>query len=445
MSASESYIDEEPPAVVIDNGSAMITAGFAGDDAPRTVFPCVSGRRKVWPMQHPPKMNWAVAKHYHPKEVYVGDEAISKRNLLKRLQYPIQKGIVTTFNDCDGMEKIWCHTFYNELRIQPEEHCVLCTDSPSNSKSSRKQMTQIMFESFNVPAFYIANQAVLALYESGNTTGIVIDSGYQITHTVPIYEGFPLKYAVNKLDIGGADVTRYLMNILNERGYSFQTLSEQEVIKDYKEKCAYIAGNYADELEKNGSSKNSFELPDGQMITFGNELFEAPEIIFNPKLINYDIDGISVMVIKSVNSCDKSLWKDMMRNVVLCGGNTMFNGIDKRLKNDIAQISMSNSKPLIDGYVRKYASNKIYDDVMNITYDYYGMRVRMSDNCLKYDGFIVEYDGINIVAKTHRKYSAWVGGSIVASLDAFQDQWITKSEYDEIGTTILDRKCHGIF
>merc|ERR1719502_1292532 len=249
------------------------------------------------------------------KNSYVGQDAVAKRGVLS-LKYPIEHGIVTNWDD---MEKIWHHTFYNELRVAPEEHPVLLTEAPLNPKANREKMTQIMFETFNVPAMYVAIQAVLSLYASGRTTGIVLDIGDGVSHTVPIYQGFALPHAILRLDLAGRDLTEYLMKILMERGYCFTTSAEKEIVRDVKEK--------------------PYELPDGNVITLGSERFRCPEALFQPSFIGKEAGGIHEMIFQSIMKCDVDLRRDIYSNIVLSGGTTMFPGIGERLAKELASLA----------------------------------------------------------------------------------------------------------
>jgi len=136
-----------------------------------------------------------------------------------KINYPISHGIVEDWKD---MEYLWRHVF-EELKVSPKEHPVLLTEAPLNPYMNRVRMAEIFFETFGTPSLFFQAQAVLSLYAQGKTTGVVLDCGDGVCHCAPIYEGFSITNAVQRIDIGGRDVTYQLMNLLRRGGYIFHT------------------------------------------------------------------------------------------------------------------------------------------------------------------------------------------------------------------------------
>jgi len=375
-------MSETAEHIVIDNGSGMVKSGLAGNDAPSCVFPSIVGHPK-----HPTSMVGMGGK-----DIFVGPEAQSKRGILI-LKYPIEHGVITNWNH---MEKVWHHAFFNELRIDPADHSVLLTEAPLNPKVNREKMVSIMFETFNVTGTYIAIQAVMSLYASGRTTGIVMDSGDGVSHVVPIYEGYALPHAVKRLDLAGRDLTGHMVKLLTERGHSMTSSAEHEIARDIKEKMCYVALDYdkekADADADIGAFEQNYEMPDGQVITIGSERFRCPEALFQPAMVGKEVSGIADITYNSIMTCDVDIRRDLYGNVVLSGGTSMYKNIEDRLQKDVAAKAPSS---------------------MNV----------------------------NIHAPAERKFSVWIGGSILCSLSTFDQMWITKSEYDESGAAIVHRKC----
>jgi len=298
--------------------------------------------------------------------------------------------------DWNAMESIWKHTFANELRVDPKNHPVILTEPPMNPKQNREKMTQIMFEKFQVPALYIGIQAVLALYASGRTTGIVLDCGDGVCHTVPIYEGYALPHAIQRLDLGGRDLTEYLMRLLTERGYAFTTTAEREIVRDIKEQHAYVATDFPAEMEKFKTNpkflEKSYTLPDGQVIQIGDERFRCAEPFFAPGLLGMDTMGIHELLNQSIMQCDLDLRRDLYSNIVLSGGSTMLEGFAQRLEKEMIHLAPASMR-------------------------------------------------IKVIAPPERKYGVWCGASVMGDLNTFSDMLITRKEYNEVGPKIIHRKC----
>ncbi|KAJ2178717.1 centractin- actin- protein of the dynactin complex, partial [Coemansia sp. RSA 551] len=327
-------------------------------------------------------------------ERFIGRQAEELRGLLK-VSYPLEHGVVTDWED---MERIWAYIYSDELKIMSEEHPVLLTEAPLNPSANREQAAQIFFETFNVPAFYTSIQAVLSLYASGRTTGVVLDAGDGVSHAVPVFEGFALPHAIRRIDVAGRDVTEYLQMLLQKAGHNFFTSAEKEIVRQVKEKLCYVALDASKEEKELASvagrlgavgigsearpRSDMFKLPDGNLISLGHERFRAPEILFQPDIIGLEYPGIHQIVADSISRADIDLRRSLYANIVLSGGTTLTRGFGDRLLAELRKEAVKDCK-------------------------------------------------IKISAPPERKYSTWIGGSILASLSSFKKMWVSAEEYQE--------------
>ncbi|XP_054838874.1 actin, clone 302-like isoform X2 [Eublepharis macularius] len=370
---------KERTSVVIDNGSGLLKGGVAGAKEPEFIFTNLIGRPKAK----------SVILGAGQKDFYIGLEAQANRGILS-LRYPVEHGIVTSWPD---MEKIWRHTYYNELMLKPSTRPALMTEAPLNPLANREQMTKLLFEEFEVPAFYVAIQAVLALYAAGLTTGCVMDCGDGVTHTVPIYEGYCLPHAVLRLDLAGRDLTEYLMRILRESGIALVSTAEREIVRIIKAGLCYVALNPEEEMAKKPSEiERTWKLPDGQIIKVHNQMFRCPEALFRPADVGMEAPGIDKLLFNTIMKCDIDLRTTLYANVLLSGGSTLFPGIAERLTKELIHMAPKGTEVIVN-------------------------------------------------APPDRRISVWTGGSVLASLASFQDMWISKEEYAEVGPNIVHRKC----
>ncbi|KAK7084779.1 hypothetical protein SK128_001977 [Halocaridina rubra] len=372
--------DEVRKPIVMDNGSTTSKVGFAGEDEPRVVFSNIVGR-----------LHQGLLSSSTNKDYYVGDQALQQPNILK-VQHPIERGFVC---DWEAMETLWKYTFYDELRVCPQEHAILLTETPVNLKANREKMTQIMFETFQVPAMYVSIQPALSIFSTGRTTGVVLESGGEVSTIVPIYEGHTLPHAICRFGLAGRDLDNHLFKILTDRGYTFSTQTERRALTTVKEKLCYVAADFDKEMTEASNSSSlskSYELPDGEVITLGEERFRCPEALFQPYLMGMEIGGIHNFTVESISKCDIDIKKSLYGNIVLSGGTTMFPGFSERLATEMPNLvpSSINTK---------------------------------------------------VIASQERKYAAWIGGSMFAHMPVFHKMCITQKEYNESGPSIVHRKC----
>ncbi|KAH1026099.1 actin [Dendroctonus ponderosae] len=353
--------------IVIDLGSGDTKVGLAEEDYPSCTIPTrISCDEST------------------TKGFYFDQSAISS----EECTYPIHHGIIQNF---EHVESLLEHVFSKELCLKPQDHPLLLTQPPKNPQRDKEKLAEMMFEKFAVPALYEEIHSVLTFNAAGRSTALIVESGHGVTSVVPILSGYVISDAVLRLDVGGGDIDQYLAKILSEKSQECEIRPEEARI--LKENLCYVPDCGSAEIEE-----ESYLLPDGRRVVLGQERVLATNPLFQPFLVEqYDTPGIHEMIFQSIFKCSVDLRRAFANNVILSGGNTLFNGIEDRLKQELETRVPPTMK-------------------------------------------------VNVIASKDRNIFVWRGGSILGSLSTFvKNICISRTEYEEFGISVIRKKCANQF
>ena len=283
------------PVIVFDNGSGYLKAGLSSKETPMFTLPALIGRPMLRYKQK--------IENIELKPIMIGDEVTPVRSMLE-LSYPMEEGIIKNAED---MQILWDYVLQKKLKIDKgdfKDRKLLMTEAPNNPDRNKEVMAEILFEKLDIGYFNIEPQAKMTLYAEGEETGVVLDSGDGVTHVIPIFQNYLITHQIKRLDIAGRHITNYLTRLLQMKGYAFNSTADFETVREIKEKYCFVSCdiNSDRKLDLETSFYNSeSKLPDGRKIHISNEKFEAPEILFEPHLVQNEMPGVHEMLYNSIN------------------------------------------------------------------------------------------------------------------------------------------------
>eukprot|EP01083_Nonionella_stella_P307169 1078708_1 len=365
--------------VVIDIGSQLSKVGTAGSNKPAVIFQSM------------------VAKHKLNGSRAIGSLTGNNKLTNYACSYPVDRGVIKNYDEWESI--VHC-IFYDKLQINPKEYNALMVEPILSPKKQSLKILQICFDKFDLNALFLAQDALCALYASGGNTGLSVSSGHGLTTVVPIYEGYVIPHAAQKLNFAGGDINSFLKEKLNLHGLFRSQLSENKFADSLKQKLAYVATDYQLEKQHTMFERIVYRLPDGSEIEVGQERFECAESLFDGRsILNKRTSNTKKTVADLVNQAlthaSDDIRQVLFENIVCSGGNTMLKGFDERLKKEVDANAPDNS----------------------------GWKTR-------------------VFGLVDRKLSCWIGGSIMASLSHMDQLWITRKQYQECGPNIINRTSY---
>jgi actin len=321
-----SAANQDEVIVIIDIGESYTKVGIAGEEKPMSVFPTITGTEKYKSVM--------VDVVDHVKKNYVGEDCVKMRGVLK-IKHPISRGNVM---DWDSYYAILTHIFYDVLRVEATKTKVVYAEPALSPPQTKQYIAQVLFQTYQVKAVNIASAPLLAIFSAGLTTGVIVESGEGLTWIVPIIDGRVVEHAVQKLPLAATDVHENLKGILMRYGVNMSYSAQREMLRDLKEKNCFVALD-PDNAIKDTKETVPYILPDGESVNINMEIrVKAAEILFHPEILGYQCHSIQQAIIYAISRIDRYYWRELLRNIVLSGGNTLFQGLELRLEKELNRL-----------------------------------------------------------------------------------------------------------
>lgn len=440
MTSGMLYGGDEIGALVFDIGHHSLRVGYAQEDSPKAEIPAVVGVAEDGNSNATLQTDAMDIDDKKPDNNIT--QSGNKYFIDTTILHVPRKGMEVTSYMKDGMiedwdlfEKVLDYTYAKSIQSKSMYHPVLMSEAPWNVRTKREKLTEIMFEKYNVPAFFLVKNAVLAAFANGRATALVVDSGATHTSAVPVQDGFVLTQAIVKSPLGGDFITMQCKQHLMDNDIeivpsymvgSKESVKEREkprfvrkknipevtaswhnymvkkVVQDFQISALQVSETPYDDKGISSIPAVHYEFPNGYHQDFANERFHIPEALFDPSIVpmrggvvGNTMLGVGHIVTTSVGMCDVDVRPALYGSVVVTGGNSFIQGFPERLNRDLSMRIPSS------------------------------MRLKM----------------ISANGCSERRFGAWIGGSILASIGTFQQMWISSQEYEEGGKGQVDRKC----
>ncbi|KAL1491395.1 hypothetical protein ABEB36_011998 [Hypothenemus hampei] len=423
MSGGMLYGGDEIGALVFDPGHYSLRVGYAQEDTPKAEIPAVVGVApddsiKLEAEVKPDDSN--VSSRPSQYKFYIDTTYLHVPRPNMELHNYMKEGMIENW---DMFEKILDYSYDKIIQSEPQYHPVLFSESPWNQRHKREKLTELMFEKYKVPAFFLVKNAALAAFANGRATALVIDSGATHTSAVPVLDGYVISNAVVKSPLGGEylilraremldamgidltpaaliaakdvvrdkDKPRFTKKKLNfQPSNSWMTYMLKRTVQDFQQSVLQVAEcPYDDRMVANIPAVH-YEFPCGYHQDFGSERFKIAEALFDHAML-----GAGHIAATSAGMCDVDIRPALYSSVVVTGGNSLVQGFSDRLSRDLQSRTPGSMK------LKMIAAN----------------------------------------GTVERRFGAWVGGSILASIGTFQQMWMSMQEYQESGKAQIDRKC----